>query len=60
MIRWPWMVIASAPAVPHRVDHGLDVLLVHDERVDVLAGGLADLARGVVEGDGEAGAGAPG
>jgi hypothetical protein len=47
-------------ALPHRVDHGLDVLLVHDQEVQVATGGVDHLLGRVTEGDRDAGAAARG
>ena len=44
-------------ALPQCVDHGLDVLLVHDQPVGVLLARLGDLGRRVAEHDGDTRAG---
>ena len=36
--RWPWIVTAGRAALPQRVDHRLDVLLVHEQQVGVVDG----------------------
>ena len=57
MIRWSCSVIAFRAAGPQGVDDGLDVLLVHDEQVVVDVVRHVLVARRVVEGHDQAGAG---